>query len=163
MREVNSAVKVRFMQKGDIDQVLLIEQRSFPAPWSTQAYLSELSNKFARYFVLLEGKQVIGYAGMWVFAGESHITTIAVHPEYRSLGYGRMLMLTLIEYSKQRGVDTIILEVRVSNSFAIKLYTSLGFKRIGVRRNYYIETREDAIVMLRRLKQENETEREGAK
>jgi ribosomal-protein-alanine N-acetyltransferase len=163
MIEVNSAAQVRFMKKEDIDQVLLIERRSFPAPWSKQAYLSELNNKFARYFVLLEGEQVIGYSGMWVFAGESHITTIAVHPDYRSLGYGRMLMLTLIEYSKQRGVDTMILEVRVSNSFAIKLYAGLGFKRIGVRRNYYIETREDAIVMLRHLKQENETEREGAK
>lgn len=149
-------VSVRFMEKKDIEQILLIEQCSFPAPWATKAYLSELQNKFARYFVLLDQERVIGYAGMWLFAGESHITTIAVHPDYRSRGYGRMLMMTLIEYSKKHNVDTMVLEVRVSNSAAIRLYASLGFKRIGMRRNYYMETREDAIVMLQHLKKGNE-------
>ncbi|CEO90460.1 putative ribosomal-protein-alanine acetyltransferase [Syntrophaceticus schinkii] len=157
MEEVAGAVTVRLMKKGDLDQVLLIEQCSFPAPWATEAYLSELNNKFARYFVLLEQERVIGYAGMWLFAGESHITTIAVHPDYRSRGYGRMLMATLIEYSKEHHADTMILEVRVSNSSAIRLYSSMGFKRIGIRKNYYIETHEDAIVMLRHLKQGNDS------
>ncbi|MGB4504349.1 MAG: ribosomal protein S18-alanine N-acetyltransferase [Syntrophaceticus sp.] len=157
MEEITGAVTIRLMEKRDIEQVLLIEQCSFPAPWAVEAYLSELNNKFARYFVLVEQERVIGYAGMWLFAGESHITTIAVHPDYRSRGYGRLLMMTLIEYSKEHGVDTMILEVRVSNSTAIKLYTSLGFKRIGIRRNYYLETHEDAIVMLRHLKQEKES------
>jgi ribosomal-protein-alanine N-acetyltransferase len=150
-------VSIRFMEKKDIEQILLIEQRSFPAPWTSKAYYSELQNKFARYFVLLEQERVIGYAGMWLFAGESHITTIAVHPDYRSRGYGRMLMATLIEYSKEHHADTMILEVRVSNSSAIRLYSSMGFKRIGIRKNYYIETHEDAIVMLRHLKQGNDS------
>lgn len=157
MEEITGAVTVRFMEKKDLDQVLLIEKCSFPVPWATQAYLSELQNKFARYFVLLDDQErVIGYTGMWLFAGESHITTIAVHPDYRSRGYGRMLMMTLIEYSKEHNVGTMVLEVRVSNICAIKLYSSLGFKRIGIRKNYYLETREDAIVMLRHLKQGNE-------
>jgi ribosomal-protein-alanine N-acetyltransferase len=98
-------VSIRFMEKKDIEQILLIEQRSFPAPWTSKAYYSELQNKFARYFVLLDQERVIGYAGMWLFAGESHITTIAVHPDYRSCGYGRMLMMTLIEYSKKHNAD----------------------------------------------------------
>ncbi|HHV34305.1 MAG TPA: ribosomal protein S18-alanine N-acetyltransferase [Syntrophomonadaceae bacterium] len=157
MKEVTGAVTLRLMKKDDIDQVLLIEQCSFPAPWAKKAYLGELENKFARYFVILDKGRIIGYAGMWIFAGESHITTIAVHPDYRSRGYGRMLMMALIEYSKGHNAGTMVLEVRESNISAINLYSSLGFKRIGLRRNYYIETQEDAIVMLRHLKQENES------
>ncbi|MDD2555596.1 MAG: ribosomal protein S18-alanine N-acetyltransferase [Syntrophaceticus sp.] len=150
-------VSVRFMEEKDIKQILLIEQCSFPAPWTSKAYLSELQNKFARYFVLLDQERVIGYAGMWLFAGESHITTIAVHPDYRSRRYGRLLMVTLIEHSMKHNIGTMVLEVRVSNNAAIRLYHSLGFKKIGMRRNYYKETREDAIVMLRHLKEGNET------
>ena len=97
MEEVNNGVSIRFMQKGDIEEVMLIEQSSFPAPWSAKAFLSELQNKFARYFVLLEQGKIVGYAGMWLFARESHITTIAIHPNYRKQGYGRMLMNFLIE------------------------------------------------------------------
>lgn len=150
-------ISVRSMEEQDIEQILLIEQCSFPAPWTSNAYLSELKNKFASYFVLLNQEQVIGYAGMWLFAGESHITTIAVHPDYRSRGYGRLLMVTLIEHSLKHNVDTMVLEVRVSNNTAIRLYHSLGFKKIGMRRNYYKETHEDAIVMLRHFKEVNET------
>ena len=135
---------------------MLIEQCSFPAPWSAKAFLSELENKFARYFVLLEVGRVIGYAGMWLFAGEAHITTIAVHPNYRNQGYGRLLMNFLIDFSQDHGVDTMILEVRVSNIPAIKLYSSLGFKKIGIRKNYYLEIHEDAIVMLRKFNEQND-------
>ena len=155
MEEVNNGVSIRFMQKGDIEEVMLIEQSSFPAPWSAKAFLSELQNKFARYFVLLEQGEIVGYAGMWLFARESHITTIAIHPNYRKQGYGRMLMNFLIEYSREEGVDTMILEVRASNIPAIKLYSSLGFNKIGIRKNYYLETHEDAIVMLRKFDEEN--------
>lgn len=151
MEEIANTVTVRFMEKIDLDQVLAIEQDSFPAPWTKRAFVSELQNKFARYFVMLYQGQVIGYVGMWIFAGESHITTIAVHPAYRSRGYGRVLMNTALDFSREHGVDTMVLEVRVSNFHAIKLYSSLGFKKIGIRKNYYLETHEDAIVMLRHL------------
>jgi ribosomal-protein-alanine N-acetyltransferase len=156
MEEVTNDVLIRFMRKDDIEEILLIEQCSFPAPWSARAFLSELENKFARYFVLLEVGRVIGYAGMWLFAGEAHITTIAVHPNYRNQGYGRLLMNFLIDFSQDHGVDTMILEVRVSNIPAIKLYSSLGFKKIGIRKNYYLEIHEDAIVMLRKFNQQND-------
>ncbi|HHW28148.1 MAG TPA: ribosomal protein S18-alanine N-acetyltransferase [Syntrophomonadaceae bacterium] len=155
MEEINNGVSIRFMEKGDIEEIMLIEQCSFPAPWSAKAFLNELQNKFARYFVLLKEGKVVGYAGMWLFARESHITTIAVHPNYRNQDYGRMLMNFLIDYSRQEDVDTMILEVRTSNIPAIKLYSSLGFKKIGIRKNYYLETHEDAIVMLRKLDEEN--------
>lgn len=158
MEEVTNGVTIRFMKKSDIEEIMLIEQCSFPAPWSAKAFLNELQNKFARYFVLLDQGKVVGYAGMWLFARESHVTTIAVHPNYRNQGYGRMLMNFLIEFSRGEDVDTMILEVRTSNIPAIKLYSSLGFKKIGIRKNYYLETHEDAIVMLRKFNEENCTE-----
>lgn len=152
MGKTADRVAVRYMEKGDLDEVLRIERSSFPAPWTETAFLSELENKYAHYFVLLLEGRIIGYAGMWMFAGESHVTTVAVAPEYRSCGYGRMLMNLLIDYSREHGVDTMVLEVRVSNIPAIKLYSSLGFRKIGIRRNYYAETREDAYVMLLQLR-----------
>lgn len=158
MEEIVDCVTARFMGKKDINEVLRIERNSFRAPWTETAFLNELQNKYARYFVILYQGKVIGYAGMWLFAGESHVTTIAVDPDYRSCGYGRMLMNILIDFSREQGVDTMILEVRVSNIHAIKLYTSLGFRKIGIRKNYYSETREDAIVMLLHLQGRNSCE-----
>lgn len=158
MEETNSDFTIRYMAKEDIDQILLIEQCSFPAPWTARSFLSELQNKFARYFVLIDQERLFGYAGMWLFAGESHITTIAVHPDYRSQKYGRLLMKLLIDCSIDYGADTMILEVRVSNIPAIRLYSSLGFRKIGIRKNYYLETHEDAIVMLCSLKQDKKEE-----
>jgi ribosomal-protein-alanine N-acetyltransferase len=151
MEKIPNDITVRFMEERDIEQVVLIEQDSFPAPWTEKAFLSELQNKFATYFVMLHQEKLIGYVGMWIFAGESHITTIAVHPSYRSRGYGRILMNTALDFSREHGVDTVVLEVRMSNFHAIKLYSSLGFKKIGIRKNYYMETHEDAIVMLYHL------------
>ncbi len=152
IEEVSNDVKIRFMKRNDLDRVLLIEQLSFPTPWAVEAYLSELNNDFASYFVLTDEEEVVGYTGMWLFAGESHVTTIAIHPDCRSRGYGRLLLLYLIEYSILHGADTMILEVRVSNEYALKLYSSMGFNKIGIRRNYYKEIGEDAIVMRKHLK-----------
>ncbi len=148
-------VAVRFMEKGDIPQISAIENRSFPSPWSQQAFLNELKNKFSVYFVATHENNLIGYAGMWLFSGEAHVTTIAVHPDFRGRGLGKMLMNTLIDYAREQGADTMVLEVRPSNIPALNLYKSLGFRNIGWRKNYYIETREDALVMMRNIGQEN--------
>ncbi|MGB9791461.1 MAG: ribosomal protein S18-alanine N-acetyltransferase [Thermacetogeniaceae bacterium] len=141
-------VVVRFMEKEDIPEITAIENCSFPTPWSQQAFLNELKNKFAVYFVAVHEGKLVGYAGMWLFSGEAHVTTIAVHPDFRRRGLGKMLMKTLIAYATERGADTMVLEVRPSNIPAINLYKSLGFRNIGWRKNYYIETREDALVMM---------------
>ncbi len=145
---------VRAMERGDIPRILMIENCSFPSPWTYQAFSSELKNKFAVYFVVLADNEIVGYAGMWLCPGEAHVTTVAVHPEFRGRGLGKLLMKTLIEYSRVRGAATMVLEVRPSNVAALNLYKSLGFRQIGWRKNYYIETREDALVMLRNLQQE---------
>lgn len=154
-------VVMRFMKKDDIPQIVTIESCSFPSPWSQQAFLNELQNKFAVYFVAIHDGRLVGYAGMWLFAGEAHVTTIAVHPDFRRRGLGKMLMQTLIGYARGQGADTMVLEVRPSNIPAINLYNSLGFRNIGWRKNYYIETREDALVMMCNLGQESQERSKG--
>lgn len=154
-------VAVRFMKRDDIPQISAIENCSFPSPWSQQAFLNELENKFAVYFVAIHENNLIGYAGMWLFCGEAHVTTIAVHPDFRGRGLGKMLMNTLIDYAREQGADTMVLEVRPSNIPALNLYKSLGFRNIGWRKNYYIETREDALVMMCSIGQENSDRQRG--
>ena len=140
------------MQAKHLDEVLSIERVSFPTPWSRQAFLGELShNDFASYFVCLHHNHVIGYAGMWVIYGEAHITSIAVHIEYRGKKLGRALLEEMMQQAMNKGADRIALEVRPSNEPAQKLYQKLGFTPVGVRKGYYTDTNEDAIIMWKRL------------
>jgi len=139
---------IRPMREGDLDQVLEIEALSFPIPWSRYAFASELKeNAFAYYLVCQDGEQVVGYAGMWVILDEAHITNVAVHPDHRRRGVGQMLMLALEEAALARGATRITLEVRVSNTAAQQLYEMLGYRRTGVRRAYYTDNKEDALIM----------------
>ncbi|MGD0152492.1 MAG: ribosomal protein S18-alanine N-acetyltransferase [Thermacetogeniaceae bacterium] len=150
---------LRPMEKGDIAQILAIENVSFPTPWAEYAFLSELKNKFAVYYVAVHEDQVVGYAGMWLFSGEAHITTIGVHPDWRGQGLGKMFMDKMINQARDRGASTMILEVRPSNAAARYLYKKMGFRQIGCRKNYYLETREDALVMLLHILPEDCTSR----
>ncbi len=144
-------IELRNMGKGDIEQILAIENISFPAPWAEYAFQSELRNKFAVYYVAVNDSQVVGYCGAWLFSGEAHITTVAVHPDWRGRGLGKMFMNALISHARNSGATTMILEVRPSNASARILYKNLGFRQIGCRKNYYLETREDALVMMLNL------------
>jgi ribosomal-protein-alanine N-acetyltransferase len=131
-----------------IDQVVKIEETSFPTPWSRQAFTHEvLHNSFAQYIVALHGEQVVGYAGVWIIMDEAHITNVAVHPDFRRQGLGRGLMLEMMRLSIYFGANRMTLEVRPSNTAARSLYQSLGFCERGLRRRYYKETGEDAIIM----------------
>lgn len=131
-----------------IEQVLEIEMVSFGTPWSRQAFEMEISeNEFANYVVAVDGDIVIGYGGVWVILDEGHITNVAVHPSYRGLGLGRLLMLELMRRSYLAGAGRMTLEVRVSNQVARKLYQGLGFKERGIRRKYYSDNQEDALIM----------------
>ena len=141
-------IKLRHLEKRDIPQMLAIENVSFPTPWAEYAFESELRNKFAVYYVGAQGSRVVGYSGAWLFSGEAHITTLAVHPDWRGRGLGRIFMNTLINHARGCGATTMLLEVRPSNVAACLLYKSLGFRQIGCRKNYYVETREDALVMI---------------
>ncbi|SHJ47817.1 ribosomal protein S18-alanine N-acetyltransferase [Desulfofundulus thermosubterraneus] len=131
-----------------LDEVMAIEQASFPTPWSRYAFTYELlQNEFAVYIVVLVGQKVVGYAGMWLILDEAHVTNVAVHPQYRRRHIGRKLMQELMRRAVTLGASRMTLEVRTSNHVARRLYTSLGFVERGRRRGYYTDTNEDAVIM----------------
>ena len=136
------------MRVKDIDAVLNIEHQSFTTPWSRESFYNELTNnQFAVYIVLEEDDQVVGYCGVWVVIDEAHITNIAILPEYRGRKWGEALLKKLVETSKKLGAIKITLEVRVSNLVAQALYRKLGFEDGAIRKRYYTDNQEDALVM----------------
>lgn len=141
-------IEITPMSATDIAAVLEIEHRSFPTPWPRDAYVHELeNNRTAVYMVARREEIVVGYAGMWVVLDEAHITTIAVDPPQRGQGIGEGLLIAMIEQAGERGARWMQLEVRRSNAVAQALYRKYGFRDVGVRRNYYSDNGEDAIVM----------------
>ncbi len=141
-------IKILPMAMDHLHGVMDVERQSFPAPWSRDAYIFELlHNKVAYYFVAMVDDTVVGYAGVWVLVDEAHVTNIAVLPKWRRQGIGEGLLTKLMTVAKAHGADKMTLEVRKSNWGARRLYEKLGFVALGCRRNYYAETREDAIIM----------------
>ncbi|WP_338031985.1 ribosomal protein S18-alanine N-acetyltransferase [Dehalobacterium formicoaceticum] len=140
------------LQEEDLEQVIKIEQCSFPTPWSKQAFISEIYDNSLSYYCVgkLDG-QVITYGGMWIIIDEAHVTNIAVHPDYRGRKIGENLLLHLIVQGIMRGALRMTLEVRPSNLSAQKLYQRMGFEAAGLRRGYYTDTKEDAIIMWKTL------------
>jgi [ribosomal protein S18]-alanine N-acetyltransferase len=146
-------IKFRPMTLNDIDEVLTIEKASFTLPWSREAFYNELvHNHYAKYIVMEHNNHIIGYCGMWVVIDEAHITNVAVLPEYRGKKLGEALMRNVMETAKQLGATTMTLEVRVSNHVAQSLYRKLGFLNGGIRKQYYPDNQEDALVMWVNLK-----------
>ena len=139
---------VRPMQMEDLQAILEIERTSFTTPWSLQAFKAELKdNEYARYLCLeLEG-QVIGYMGLWFILDEGHITNIAIAPNFRGQHWGEYLMRSMMDRMVEQGMERMTLEVRASNSPAQSLYKRLGFATAGVRKGYYADTQEDALIM----------------
>jgi ribosomal-protein-alanine N-acetyltransferase len=137
----------------DLDDIEEIEGLSFTIPWTRQAFVRELcENPIARYFTVRDKGRAVAYGGMWIIVDEAHITNLAVHPEYRGKGIGRMLLKGMIDYGIENGIESFTLEVRESNLIAINLYSQLGFKKAGIRKCYYSDTNENALVMWLRLK-----------
>lgn len=142
------------MGSQHLDGVLAIERSSFPTPWSRASFLNELyTNNYAFYYVCLWENKVVGYAGMWIILDEAHITNIAVHPDFRRCGIGELLLDTLIKEAVKLGAERMTLEVRISNIPAQRLYEKKGFVRSGIRKGYYTDNREDAIIMWKTLHQ----------
>ncbi|MGJ7923200.1 ribosomal protein S18-alanine N-acetyltransferase [Neobacillus sp. LXY-4] len=145
---MNGSLTFRYMELKDIEDVLKIEHESFAAPWSRDAFINELThNRFAVYIVIEEEEQVIGYCGVWVIVDEAHITNIAILPEHRGKKLGEALLTKVMEVTKQLGAEKMTLEVRVSNDVAKGLYRKLGFQDGAIRRGYYTDNQEDALVM----------------
>lgn len=144
----NMAYKITPMKTEHLDEVLAIENVSFPTPWSRTAFTHELlHNDFAYYLVALAGKKVVGYAGMWRILDEGHVTTLAVHPGHRRHKIGAGLLTELILEGVRGGCARMTLEVRPSNNAALELYEKMGFVSHGIRPGYYSDTKEDAIIM----------------
>lgn len=131
----------------DLDELLLLEKEAFDTPWTRQMFLDELANTFAEYWVIrIEGK-LAAYGGFWHIANECHVTNIAVHPDYRHLGLGTLMVEHILNRSRELGVMGVTLEVRPSNTQALRLYEKTGFHQKGVRPHYYEDNGEDAIIM----------------
>jgi ribosomal-protein-alanine N-acetyltransferase len=161
------------MQLRDVAEVMEIEGLSFPSPWSARAYRYELQqNNLSHYLVArpqrtLARKEpgfwaglqraigvavpseasILGYGGFWLMAGEAHISTIAVRPEWRRRGIGELLLVAMLELAVELGGDLATLEVRVSNVVAQSLYQKYGFAKVGLRPHYYSDRGEDALIM----------------
>ena len=124
-----------------------LEKLCFSEPWSEKALSDEIDNPAAYFVVAVEEDEVLGYGGMHTVLGESYIDNIAVFPQHRGCGAGRAVTTALIEKAKENGGVFITLEVRASNVPAIALYTSLGFENVGVRKRFYTNPEEDAVIM----------------
>ena len=141
-------IEIARMRRRHVRSVLAIEERVFPRPWSLALYLSELAQPDSRlYSVALANEEVVGYIGCMLIAGEGHITTIGVSPEWQRRHIGMRLLHTAASEARERGATSLTLEVRVSNLGAQELYRAFGFVPAGIRKNYYAEVNEDAIVM----------------
>ena len=168
------------MTEADISQVVEIEAQSFPTTWPRTAYRRELSNRLARYLVLVDRAQVhaptadeepeparkslfgflrrtpasntnsdyiVGYVGIWLMVDQAHIVAIAVREDYRRQGLGELLLSESIDLALSNGQESVTLEVRRSNESAQALYEKYRFIKVGVRRRYYTDNKEDALIM----------------
>ncbi len=136
------------MRRRHVRSILRIEEQVYPRPWSMSLFLSEMALRATRaYFVARVGRDVVGYAGLMMTGEDGHVTTIAVDPRWQRHKIGTRLMLALAREALARGARNLTLEVRLSNRAAQDLYRQFEFAPVGVRKNYYHETNEDALVM----------------
>jgi ribosomal-protein-alanine N-acetyltransferase len=166
-----SDIRIRVATAEDIDAMTELDATCFSAPWSRASFEAELTtNDLAWYLVAeelvptddqdsaksLDGTSgpddepiglLIGYAGLWAISDEGHITNVAVHPDFRRMHLGRILVERLIDQTRQEGLKRFTLEVRVSNHAAIALYEKFGFASAGLRKGYYEDNNEDAMIM----------------
>jgi len=136
------------MELSHLDAVFEIDRHSFSSPWTKESLRKELTgNERAVYLTALFGGAVIGYAGMWHIVNEGHITNIAVSEEHRRKGVGGAILSKLIETAREREMIGLTLEVSIANLPAQRLYAGHGFKPEGIRKDYYKDTHEDAVIM----------------
>jgi [ribosomal protein S18]-alanine N-acetyltransferase len=170
-------ITIRPMAADDITQVADVERESFPSMWPQTAYKRELTNKLARYLVLTERRDapidppstsglwgtirrvvgggtptgthehLLGFIGVWLMVGEAHIVTVAVRERYRRMGIGERLVIAILELAMQAEQEVATLEVRASNDPAQRLYEKYGFAKLGLRKRYYTDNNEDAVIM----------------
>ena len=145
-------LNIRVMQEHDIAQVLRIERGAYSFPWTETIFRDCLRVSYICRVVEM-GPIVVGYGIMSYGAGEAHLLNVCIDNTYRCRGIGRRVLQHLLQLAAAAGVSEAFLEARPSNTSAIRLYQSLGFVQVGLRRGYYqaVEGREDAIVLKRRI------------
>ena len=144
-------VTIEPMTDWDIEQVASIERASFRRPWQPGAFRTEMQRGPSRCLVARNGHTVCGYVIFWSIPPEIHVLNVAVKLDRRGQGLGRMMMNHMLKFARSHDSNEVFLEVRPSNTAAIRLYQSLGFKPVGLRKNYYAEDNEDAIIMALKL------------
>lgn len=149
-----SQYRIRRMRDSDIERpdgkdVMAIESVSFGAHhWSPSSFANELNNPMARYFVLAnDHDDVCGYCGLWMIVDEGHITTVAINPALRGQSLGEVMVAHMLDYAMGKSIEFLTLEVRTSNHTAQNLYYKYGLESQGLRRKYYQDNREDALIM----------------
>ena len=140
-------IKIVNMEGVHVPQVAALEKLCFSDPWSENSVASELNNPLSFWLVALEGDRVVGYVGSQTVVGETDMMNVAVHPDFRRRGVAEALILALVEELKVMDSHCLTLEVRASNAPAIALYEKMGFSQIGLRKNYYRNPREDALIL----------------
>ncbi len=150
-------IMISEMTELDLREVLAIERRSFPMPWSEGMFKAELSVDCSHDFAVRlnlngKGEILVGYMCFWLIHGEAHLLNIAVKPDFRRKGLGAHLMRFFIDFCRAKRVNKLTLDVRPSNRPAIKMYRKMGFRKEGLRRRYYADNGEDAVIMGLKLK-----------
>ena len=139
------------MEQGHVAQVAALEAICFRDPWSEKSVASELNNPLSHWLVAVEDDAVLGYIGSQTVLDESDMMNVAVSPAHRRKGIAEALVLALADALREKGSVKLALEVRASNAPAITLYEKLDFKPIGLRKNYYRNPKEDALIMQKEL------------
>ena len=146
-------IKIEPMTSKDIDGVFEVEKSCFKHYWSKESFQKELKNNLAKYLVAKLDNKIVGYIGIWLVLDEGHITNVAVHQDYRGMKIGDLLVKSMINQCKENKIVSMTLEVRVSNTIAQNLYKKYGFKLSGIRKEYYSDNKEDAMIMWNDIKE----------
>ena len=141
-------ITYRKMTPGDVEAVHAIELATFPTPWTLDSFHYEMrENQYAHYLVAEDEKGIIGFCGMWLVIDAAQITNVAVVERMRGQKIGEALMKEAMRVAREANMDVMSLEVRVTNVVAQNLYRKLGFQDGGIRKGYYTDNGEDALVM----------------
>ena len=147
MSHVMSNLEIREFNINDIEELYEVELTSFTDPWSKESFKDELNNEIAHYLVGSINNKVVAYIGAWFILDEAHITNVAVKSDFRRQKIAKQLITAFIVLAKKHQITSITLEVRASNIPAQSLYQQFGFEKQGLRKQYYADNNEDAIIV----------------
>jgi len=146
--EAEQEIRLAPMRPEDLEEILWVEKSSFRTPWTRQLFEEEFKHPDLSHFLVAHCQEhVVGYMGFWLVLDEAHITNLAVHPAFRRRKIGERLAQAVLELAVELGARRATLEVRAGNEAAQRLYAKFGFRLAAVRRGYYVDNQEDALVL----------------